>query len=321
MGIKDLNKVLKNQCKNSIKIMHLSELSEKIIVIDASIYLYRYASDNTLIENMFLMMSIFYSYNITPIFIFDGKPPPEKKDLLIKRIQFKREAEKEFDKLKHQLDNENNLNLVKKKDIVLNMNVLKKQFVYLKKEETDKVKQLIGSYGATYIEAPGEADELCAMLVLKNKVWACLSEDTDLFVYGCTRVLRYLSLLNHSVVLYDMENILFELGLTQSQFREICVLSGTDYNSKLSNNYCLEKLLDLYKKYLSLSYNNLTFYEWIETDSCIFQKINNIFDLTENKCDLTTFVKENDFQNKVGENRCYKKMREILEEDGFLFTK
>jgi len=49
------------------------------------------------------------------------------------------------------------------------------------------------AYGVSYIDADGEADQLCASLVLKNKVYACLSEDMDLFVYGCPRVLRYLS--------------------------------------------------------------------------------------------------------------------------------
>ena len=30
-------------------------------------------------ENMYLMLSIFRYYNVIPIFVFDGKPPPEKK--------------------------------------------------------------------------------------------------------------------------------------------------------------------------------------------------------------------------------------------------
>jgi hypothetical protein len=182
-------------------------------------------------------------------------------------------------------------------------------------EQIEKVKQLIVCYGATYLEAPSEADELCAMLVLKKKVWACLSEDTDLFVYGCTRVLRYLSLLNHTVVLYDMENILLELGLTQQQFREICILSGTDYNS--SDIYCLEKLFILHKEYLK-SCKNVSFYEWIEIGCEEYKKINKIFDLSKNNNQLCEFVKENDFQNSAINNT---KVREILKEDGFLFYK
>ena len=83
MGIKYLNRFLKEECKDSIKLISLKELSCKKIAIDISIYLYKYAADNTLIENIYLMLSIFRHYKIIPIFIFDGKPPSEKKELLI----------------------------------------------------------------------------------------------------------------------------------------------------------------------------------------------------------------------------------------------
>jgi 5'-3' exonuclease len=69
----------------------MSELSGKTIAVDISIYLYKFSTDNSLIENMYLMMSIFRHYKIIPIFIFDGKPPDEKKELLEKR---------KFDKVK-----------------------------------------------------------------------------------------------------------------------------------------------------------------------------------------------------------------------------
>jgi 5'-3' exonuclease len=111
------------------------------------------------------------------------------------------------------------------------MDILKKKFIYISKNDIEDVKNLIRYYGATYYDAPGEADELCALLVIKNKVWACLSEDMDMFVYGCPYIIRYLSLLNHTVVLYDMKNILENLSMSQSELREICILSGTDYNS------------------------------------------------------------------------------------------
>ena len=75
------------------------------------------------------------------------------------------------------------------------------------------------------------------MLVIKKKAWACLSEDMDMFVYGCPRVLRYLSLMNRTVVLYNTQGILEILDISQKELREVCVLSGTDYNSNTLNLY------------------------------------------------------------------------------------
>ena len=70
MGIKYLNKFLKEEAKDSIKFMSISEISGKKIVVDISIYIYKYASEDSLIENIYLMLSVFRHYNIIPIFIF-----------------------------------------------------------------------------------------------------------------------------------------------------------------------------------------------------------------------------------------------------------
>ena len=102
MGIKHLIRFLREEAKDSIKFISLSEITGKKIAVDISIYMYKYASDGTLIENIYLMLSIFRYYNIVPIFIFDGKPPNEKKKLLIKRRENKKEALEEYNKLKKQ---------------------------------------------------------------------------------------------------------------------------------------------------------------------------------------------------------------------------
>ena len=108
MGIKYLNKFIREQCdecNESIQCVHLKELSGKTIAIDISIYLYKYTF---LIENIYSMISIFKYYGIIPIFIFDGKPPVEKKVLLMKRKQNKIHAQEEYNCLKEQLLNEKN---------------------------------------------------------------------------------------------------------------------------------------------------------------------------------------------------------------------
>ena len=243
MGIRYLNRFLKDNASPSINFCRLAELSGKKIAIDISIYMYRFASEDTLIESMYLMLSIFRNYNIIPIFIFDGKPPPEKRELLKKRKEDKQEAEEEYNKLKQSLELNVDMDDSDKQEIIYNMDMLKKKFVSINKNDIESIKNLIRAYGATYYDAPGEADELCAMLTMKDKVWACLSEDMDMFVYGCPRVIRYLSLLNHTAVIYHVKGILNNLGITQSDLRDICVLSGTDYNMECDDSNNLTKTL------------------------------------------------------------------------------
>ena len=92
MGIKNLNRYLLEKCTDkSIQKKHLGIFDGKTVVIDTSIYLYKFIETNELIENMYLMISILLHYKIHPIFVFDGKPPKEKNDTLRKRKMDKQE--------------------------------------------------------------------------------------------------------------------------------------------------------------------------------------------------------------------------------------
>ena len=84
-----LNKFLQSKCRKYITPINLSELSGKKIVVDISIYLYKFLSENALLENLYLMISIFRENKIIPIFIFDGKPPVEKNDTIAFRKRIK----------------------------------------------------------------------------------------------------------------------------------------------------------------------------------------------------------------------------------------
>ena len=248
MGIKNLNSFIRLNCPKSIKCISVSELSGKKIAVDISIYLYKFLGENALLENLYLMISIFRENNIIPVFVFDGKPPAEKNDTIAFRKKTKINARDEYYRLKQMLDDiesdvavsdcdggggggdddEETVTVIPSNtaDIRIMMDKLKKKFVILKAEHIQNAKMLLQAYGMTYIESPGEADMLCAKLVSKNIVYACLSEDTDMFVYGCSCVLRYLSLTTSTVILYDFQEIIKTLDMTTYEFRQLCIIYG-----------------------------------------------------------------------------------------------
>jgi flap endonuclease-1 len=321
MGIRNLNRYLRNNCPESIRCIPISDISHKKIAVDISIYLYKYEAENTLLENMYIMLSIFRHYNIIPIFIFDGKPPDEKKVLLQKRKEDKKSAQEEYNKLQQHLLHTDKQD-TDKQDIIATMDQLKKQFVQMNKEKIESVKSLIRAYGATYYDAPGEADELCALLVIKKKVWACLSEDMDLFVYGCSRVLRYFSLVSHTVVLYYTKGILNELNMTHKEFKDICILSGTDYNIDTNNKVNLKSTIEYYHNYKKTDNSNkCTFYDWLQentdyiTDIYLLNKINNMFNLDcyNKKLDVFNNIKIVNGQIKQQE------IENIMKSEDFIF--
>ena len=329
MGIRNLNHYLRQNCPNSIKCINIAELSGKKIAVDISIYLYKYEAENALLENMYSMLSIFIYYNIIPIFIFDGKSPPEKKALLKKRRECRELAQEEYDKLKTELELVED-EIIEKQRIISSMEKLKKQMVQIDKTKIEKVKALIRAYGATYFDAPGEADEVCALLVIKQKVWACLSEDMDLFVYGCSRVLRYFSLISHTVVLYHSKGIYKELKMTHTEFNEICVLSGTDYNIINADVSLLQTLVH-FKRFkearikearIKEAHTTETFYNWLicntdyisYSDIDALNKVLNIFNI-ESNCRINIF---NDVKIASGPIR-QDEIQQIMKEEDFIF--
>jgi 5'-3' exonuclease len=353
MGIRHLNRFLLNHCSHqSIHKIGLKYLYGKTVVVDTSIYMYKFMEKNALLENMFQMISIFRKYNIIPVFIFDGKPPKEKKDLLVQRKTEKQEAELRYNELKQQLDNVMESrdiddddpdtpyqeDLPEKEDIISEMETLKKKFIRLRESDIQAVKQLISSYGIMYIESYGEADQLCAYLVKNNYAWACVSDDMDMFAYGCSRVLRHVSLIQHTGILYEIEEILCNLDIPFADFRDILILSGTDYN--IRSQKTLQETMEWYKKYTGKNgivehYNcdrghsrdNKTFYDWLMDAGYLnaeekrkLDKIVSMFDLTmmslRNTEEIRAIIEMLPFQYKTIEKE---KLHQILREDGFVF--
>lgn len=260
MGIKHLNQFIRTECSDAVKIMRLNELSGRTVAVDASIFMYRFIADGALLENMYSMMSFFKMHDIVALFIFDGKPPEEKRKTLNKRRRLKYIAEMQYNRYVRDLNNRdeigdatNQANQANQsnftKEQVHALKVLRRRFIRISDADFERVKTLMRSLGVQYIVAEGEADVLCAQMVIKRKAYACVSDDTDLFVYGCTRVLRHINLFDQTITMYDMPKILNVLGINMTEFRQICVVSGTDYHTGPMHGLNLKVALHLFRQY------------------------------------------------------------------------
>lgn len=323
MGIKNLNKFLRENCSHrSIKKQSLSKFENKTIVIDTSIYLYRFMSENALMENMYLLISILLSFKMIPVFIFDGKPPPEKQALLKQRRLDKKAAEQKYQLLQRSLTL-NTASEDDKSEMLLEMETLRRQFIRITENDVHAVKQLMDAYGVAHYDAPGEADQICAYMVKSGMAWACLSDDMDMFLYGCPRVLRNISLINKTVLVYNTSAILSELNMSDKVFREVMILSGTDYNRNIT--WTLDDVLALYTQYSSsqkhIESMEVGFYEWLfkHTDKIgeisDLERVYRLFDI-----DTAPFIdgiNRLELYNKrvQTENIC-----NIMEREGFVFT-
>ena len=326
MGIKDLNRLLREKCsKQSICKQSLRYIENKTIVIDTSIYLYRFMSENALMDNMYLLISILLSSNITPIFIFDGKPPPEKQKILVRRRMEKKEAEQKYKTIQNKLStlsvNDND-----KPELLIEMEQLRQQFIRITDNDIQKVKGLMAAYGVAYYDAPGEADEICAYMVKTGIAWACLSDDMDMFLYGCPVVLRNISLIHQTVLIYDTSLILHDLNISESLFRGIVVLSGTDYN--LNTEITLHGAIELFHNYMTgnihITNGEATlnrFYEWVYTHTNGMINLNELYHINRmfnvDNINCRDDIKQLQLHPLYIQN---KQICTIMEKEGFVFT-
>jgi len=228
----------------------------------------------------------------------------------------KKEAQEKYRLLEQSLYSANEEEKVELKENMLN---LKRQFIRINHVDIENVKTLIQSYGVSYVEAPGESDKLCAKMVCKNKAYACLSEDMDLFVYGCNRVLRYLSLLNKNVILYDLPSMLREIDMNMTEFQYVCVVSGTDYNTTNNVNTTLSNTLKYFKKFKKSGDDN--FYEWLDVNT---DYIDNIYVLynTVQMFSLSNMVEYKNYENiKIVNGPVnLSNLKTIMTKENFLFV-
>ena len=280
MGIKNLHKFLKKHAENQYEIVHLSHLAYKKIAIDTSLYMYKYKiiyADKWLNAFVNLVVTL-REYNIHCIFIYDNGCPEEKLKEREKRSKNKENLETKACELETEIEQYHMTNEVserlqklhdscvdkkvsllqtkKKKlfDIKLVENELKKiqsQIVRVTKQDFDLTKSLFDIMGIPFQNAVLEGETTCAQLCLEGKVDAVLTEDTDVLAYNTPLFFTKLNLSNDTVTVLKIENILEEIEMTYQQFRDLCIMSGTDYNDNIPL-IGIEKAYKLLKQHESI---------------------------------------------------------------------
>jgi hypothetical protein len=197
-------------------------------------------------ESMYFMISQFKYLNITPVFIFDGVAPAEKKGVLNARASVRENALEQYNRLDTLLHKSEIVGAIAEpasaaysvdygcecpEQIRRRMQSLKRRFMRISNFELNELKRLMREFGVQYIESDGESDLLCAYLVKCGFAQVCMSDDMDLFLYGCPVVLRHVNIWHSTGVEYTLDTILRDMAISLHGFQMVCILSGTDYTS------------------------------------------------------------------------------------------
>lgn len=249
MGIRYLNTIINEFCNECIRDVSIKQLQFKILIIDANIYLYKFKTIGKLFENYEKMLNLLLDHNIEAVFVFDGKPDLDKYKTVKHRAIKKREALKKLNTLEKMGQDSNNTEKAHYSKVSTK--------VY--KHEKDEIKALISSKGFQIVQAVNEADEICAYLD-KNVAYATMTEDMDMFVYGCSRILKNFDIEQQTFDLIHTNEILDALNIvSHDDFKEICILAGTDYF--YTNRFNIYVSLCLYMFYVQ-SEKHYNFLKW-----------------------------------------------------------
>jgi flap endonuclease-1 len=258
MGINGLKKLLRKEAPDAFKPFYFGLLYGKKVAIDSSILLYKfrytYSTDDFHIRGFKQKVEEFKRLGIEPVFVFDGKPPDAKMEVLNQRKENRNKMRdrlesltKEFEELgvqpnfdefidDHDPDTDPEpsaaaaAETVLAKKIYTEIQKIKKNLLYVHKHHSTEVMALLKDLGITFFESYGEAEEFCAFLQKKGVVEYILTEDTDSLVFGGTNVIFQTK---NQFEIIILETILNSLEINYFEFIDFCILCGCDYTSKI----------------------------------------------------------------------------------------
>ncbi|KAF8840562.1 PIN domain-like protein [Paxillus ammoniavirescens] len=232
MGISGLLPLLKSIQVNK----HLSDFAGQTLAVDAYVWLHRgvYACATDLATGKKTTKYVDYAmhrvrllrhHKIQPYVVLDGGPLPAKKGTESERRQRRAENLAKANALaaqgKHSQAREFYVKCV---DVTPQM-----AYQFIKALRTE---------GVQYVVAPYEADAQMAYLERIGLVGGIITEDSDLLVFGCRKVLFKLDSVSSTITSISRDDFgcvtsaeggISLLGWTDSQFRAMAILSGCDY--------------------------------------------------------------------------------------------
>lgn len=251
MGIRNMHTFLRKTVPFVYQEVSLTKFAYKRIAIDLSIYLCKYKAfyKERWLDAFLHLVTCLRENEIHFVFILDSKAPPEKDEEKRNRILQRQKLKARIDELEAALKlllekNEMSAclkkwaNLKNKSSVDIHqisgeIDRLKNNLLDIRMEDFSLVKQLFDLLEVPYYYGVSEAEATCAHLCLNGEVDAVMTEDTDILAYGCPFNLHKINVHNNTIMLIEMKKLLTMLEVSYPQFRDFCIMCGTDYNTNI----------------------------------------------------------------------------------------
>lgn len=273
MGIKDLNKFLRDKHINCFFKLPLQQFGGYRIAIDGLNWIFSYISivnknliekqkdiledieQEKIYESMLVEWIKFnnklMNHKITPVWIWDGISKDNKMVTKVERRKIRDDYKNKKLALKEQL-----LNmpiLARDESLLREYKKLVLLTPYFSFDSIERIKKFSVKVGIPCIVADDEAENLASSLAVELKVAAVWSSDTDTYPLGAPMVVKGFENGSGNVYIKGVFtlNILRDLELSHDEFRDFCILLGTDFNDRMDRIGPVNALT-LIKKYSNI---------------------------------------------------------------------
>jgi flap endonuclease-1 len=225
MGVRGLRQWLQIRAPPTLSDWKLYEGTK--VGIDILPFLYNAKKQNKcIVTAVAILIEFIRSKGIEPIAFFDGKPPSEKKEVVKERAEGRLTIQKEMDVLLKDLEDGPDRLLVEHE-----IEKLQTRSPTISFGERYLIKKFLYTMGVRYVNSSGEADPLLAFWSQQKVLSAVLSTDMDMIARGVNNLIMPNE--DGQWVTYSLSRILTAISLSFIQFRNLCVLMGTDYTSRV----------------------------------------------------------------------------------------
>ena len=279
MTIKGLWNYIAKNCPHICEEIPQSNLTGHRIAIDAGTWLYpiraiaskdviqrtdvlRYEPDNGEIDRIWMTKVLIYLLDmlergITPVLCFDGKSPSAKNATSIKRDDDRRVRQEKLNLIRSKGDLLfTAVDLVEARKLMYNLS-------YVPRESSRNMREFLYGIGVPCLQGSDgvEAERVASVMVTLGIAAACYSADSDCFAHKSHILIRGKGkdLYNSSGFqvpsfnIVRLNRLLAHLELKFSQFVDLCIMAGCDYNANMKGiSFC--KSLPLIRTHMSLEY-------------------------------------------------------------------
>lgn len=278
MGISGLIPFLCKHLGKDVRVpKHINNFRGRTVAVDLYGFLHKFKFVNAkaFYDSVVHLICSLKNARMTPIIVIDGGSPPEKKKERERRSEAKNKIEDRYTQLRVAIEKyeesgeisdilreemkgcEEVPSLVHKRPEIdirylrNKMNKLDQQAVKISSEEIDNIMKLLSLLGVNTILAPDEGERHACALVAGGVADCVMANDSDVLAYGIGDLLYDFQPYTKEVKHISSVELCKDLGLTQAQFRDFCIMCGTDYNSNIPN-YGPVKAMGLIKKHYDI---------------------------------------------------------------------